>query len=301
MAGDDDSGPPSPPPPPNTPTYHPAFAVPNIKNHICVTLDNEDAQYATWVELFQITAVAFNVLDHIDAKTPRPKEIDDATWNRLDAIVKNWIYGTISKDLFAKTKLENFANMSDYCKQLKLLADQLANVDCPVSDRKMVMQLIAGLTMGEYDTVAAIVSQSEPTPTFNKARCMFILEETRQNKQSEAGQHALVAQSSPMPASQSSAPSPASQSTTDQQGGIGRGRGKGRNTSSKGKGRGKGRGSNSSNNNQHQQSGPNHNSAQQAPQWGNQQGWAPPQQGQWASPPCPYPTGPTNSPFPYRG
>ncbi|XP_021731322.1 uncharacterized protein LOC110698233 [Chenopodium quinoa] len=96
------------------------------------------------------------------------------------------------EEKFANKKLEHFANMSNYCKQIKLLADQLANVDCPVSERRMVMQLIAGLTKGEYDTVAAIVSQSEPTPNFNKARSMFLLEETRKNKQEESWKQALI-------------------------------------------------------------------------------------------------------------
>ncbi|XP_021742863.1 uncharacterized protein LOC110708944 [Chenopodium quinoa] len=194
MAGDDLTPPPPPPPPKNTP-LHPAFAVNNIKALMPVTLDHADAQYATWVELFQIHACAYNVTDHIDAKVKRPTDVDDATWKRLDAIVKQWIYSTISKDLvntimkpgataqelwtrleelfhdnkhtravyleeqLSTTKLEQFANMSNYCQQIKVLADQLANVDCPVSDRKMFIQLISGLTKGEYDTVAAIISQ----------------------------------------------------------------------------------------------------------------------------------------------
>ena len=96
MAGDDDA-------PSSSPfQHHPfpyGFVVSNIKNHVSVGLDHEDGQYATWVELFQITACAFNVLDHIGVKVPCPQEIGDATWKRLDAIVKQWIHGTISKDL----------------------------------------------------------------------------------------------------------------------------------------------------------------------------------------------------------
>ncbi|XP_021756089.1 uncharacterized protein LOC110721249 [Chenopodium quinoa] len=289
MPGDDET-PPPPPPPKNTP-FHPIYAINNIKSVMNVTLDHEDSQYATWVELFQIQACACNVLDHIDTKVTRPTYIDDDTWKRLDAIVKQWIYSTISKDLvntimkagataqelwtrleelfhdnkhtravyleeqFSNTKLEHYTNMSDYCKQIKILADQLANVDCPVSDRKMVMQLIAGLTEGEYDTVAAIVSQSEPTPSFNKARSMFLLEETRKNTQREQGQ-AFVAQNSQAQTGTTTGatqPPPA-----DQQRGTSKGRGRGRGSSKQSKGRGRGRANN--NNNQQQ--------AQQAPQWG---------------------------------
>lgn len=40
------------------------------------------------------------MLDHIDNdKVPKPFDIDDSLWKRLDAIVKQWICGTISADL----------------------------------------------------------------------------------------------------------------------------------------------------------------------------------------------------------
>lgn len=34
--------------------------------------------------------------DHIDPDTPKPTEVDEATWKRLDIIVKQWIFSTIS-------------------------------------------------------------------------------------------------------------------------------------------------------------------------------------------------------------
>ncbi|XP_057543974.1 uncharacterized protein LOC130823371 [Amaranthus tricolor] len=145
--------------PPSSTTFHLAFAVSNIKNHVSVNLNQEEGHYATWVELFQITACAFNVIDHIDPKASQPSNIDKTIWKRLN-----------------------------------LLADQLVNVDCLVSERKMIMQITTGLPPGQFDTVAAIISQSEPTPRFNKARSMFLLEETRLNKQEENWAHALVTQ-----------------------------------------------------------------------------------------------------------
>ncbi|XP_021731355.1 uncharacterized protein LOC110698267 [Chenopodium quinoa] len=275
VAGDDQT------PPPPSPGFQPAYAVNNIKNLISITLDQEEGQYATWVERFHIQACAYNVLDHIDASVSRPSDIDDATWTRLDAIVKGWIYSTISKDLVHAimkqgatalqlwTRLEHFANMEDYCKEIKLLADQLSNVDNPVSDRKMVLQLISGLTKGEYDTVAALISQTEPTPSFIKARSMFLLEETRKSKQEEHGQQALMAQQPPTAVA---APSPPPPQHSDSQcgGAIRGGRGRGRGQSKNGKGRGRGRTTNPSSS--HQPNGPQY-LAQQAPQWGGQPTW----------------------------
>lgn len=95
---DDDSVITPPPPPPPT-TFHPTFSVSNIKNTIPTVLDQETSHYAAWVEYFQIHVCSFNVIDHIDPFVPPPFEIDDLTWKRLDAIVKQWIYGTISQDL----------------------------------------------------------------------------------------------------------------------------------------------------------------------------------------------------------
>ncbi|XP_021768523.1 uncharacterized protein LOC110732829 [Chenopodium quinoa] len=179
----------------------------------------------------------------------KPGATAQELWTRLEELFHDNKHtrAVYLEQQFAHIKLEYYANMSDCCKQIKLLADQLANVDCPISDRKMVMKLIVGLTKGEYDTVATIVSQSEPTPRFNKARSMFLLEETRQKKQEESSQQALVAQTS------QAQPSPSSsltnhQSTTDQQrDGGGRGKGCGRGNNNKPKGLGKGRGNNNNN------------------------------------------------------
>ncbi|XP_021764347.1 uncharacterized protein LOC110728945 [Chenopodium quinoa] len=268
------------------------------------------------------------MLDHIDDKVNRPSDIDDDTWKRLDAIVKNWIYNFISKDLvhtimksgatalelwnrlkdifhdnkhtravyleeqFSTTKLEQFANMSDYCMHLKLLSDQLRNVDGPVFDRKMVLQLTAGLPEGKYDTVAALISQTKPTPTFNKARSMYILEETRKTKQEDHGQALLAQNSQAVPTSTPSQQQPAidQQRNGGGRGGGGRGRGRGSNNKS-GNGRGKGRGNNGSQQ-PSQATRPQYQAQPKAPQWGNQPTWSQQPYGQWALPPCPYPTGP---------
>ncbi|XP_024965982.1 uncharacterized protein LOC112506195 [Cynara cardunculus var. scolymus] len=80
-------------------TFHHAFCINNIKNVIPILLDHTDGHYTSWVELFIVHACASNVLDHIDPKTKRPTDVDTATWTRLDAIVKQWIYSTASTDL----------------------------------------------------------------------------------------------------------------------------------------------------------------------------------------------------------
>ncbi|XP_071728264.1 uncharacterized protein [Rutidosis leptorrhynchoides] len=111
------------------------------------------------------------------------KETEDSItyeiWNHHDEIVLQWIYATITIDLmntilepdtttmkaceplknifhdnkhlralgltnqFVNMKLDNFPDA--YCQELKMLADQLANVDCKVELHRLVLQLVVRL------------------------------------------------------------------------------------------------------------------------------------------------------------
>ncbi|XP_023729420.1 uncharacterized protein LOC111877112 [Lactuca sativa] len=137
-------------------------------------------------------------------------------WSRLDAIIIQWIYITISNDLLqtilkpkstttqAWTALESsfqdnkkeqalylehklvtiklaiFPNCSAYCQALKMLSDQLSNVGSPVSNQCLVLQLIVGLTES-YEGIAMMIQQTKPLPDFYEARSRLILEETRKD------------------------------------------------------------------------------------------------------------------------
>lgn len=90
--------------------FHPALAVNNVKNFIPISLEMEKGQYSSWAELFKIHCRAYQVIAHIIPPLPVPptekdktadqdEARDEALWSRLDAIVLQWIYGTISNDL----------------------------------------------------------------------------------------------------------------------------------------------------------------------------------------------------------
>ncbi|XP_071739235.1 uncharacterized protein [Rutidosis leptorrhynchoides] len=102
------------------------------------------------------------------AKGKETETITPELWNRHDAIVLQWMYATMSLDLmntimepeittkktwdrlksvfhdnmhsrslalenqFVNTKLDDFPNMDAYCQQLKMIVDQLADVDAKV-------------------------------------------------------------------------------------------------------------------------------------------------------------------------
>lgn len=210
-------------------TFYPTFSVSNIKNYIQITLEMENVHYDSWVELFLNTANAFDVADHIiPPKDATVKK--DAQWSRLDAIVKQWIYSTISIDLlhtilklgataqeawnrlkdifhdnknsravyleqqFSQIHMDNYPNALSYCQALKLIAEQLGNVGASVSEDRLVLRLVTGLSSG-YDSLANIIQQLDPLPSFYKTRSMLTLEETRRNKNTGAESALLHTQS----------------------------------------------------------------------------------------------------------
>ncbi|KAJ8529617.1 hypothetical protein K7X08_036452 [Anisodus acutangulus] len=67
-----------------------------------------------------------------------------------------------------------------------MFADQLSNVGSPVTNQRLVLQLIAGLNE-QYDRVATFIQQSNQLPPFYEARSRLIHEETQKAKQASSG------------------------------------------------------------------------------------------------------------------
>lgn len=89
------------------------------------------------------------------------------------------------KQKLSTTKLDSFPNMSAYSQELKNLSDQLANVDAPVTNDRLVLQLIAGLN-DNYENIATLLQQYTPLPEFYSTRSKLIFEETRKANQHSA-------------------------------------------------------------------------------------------------------------------
>ncbi|XP_060182453.1 uncharacterized protein LOC132612138 [Lycium barbarum] len=171
--------------------------------------------------LFKLHCRANLVIDHIQPPasptvpppaTAAEKLSAKALWERLDDIVRQWIYDTISNDLlntiihqedtaaeawdrlvhlfqdnksaralaldakFTNTKLVDFPNVKAYCTRLKFLADNLANVGHKVSDEQLVLRLLRGLSE-ENKTFRTTVQHRTPIPSFDVVRSMLELEE----------------------------------------------------------------------------------------------------------------------------
>ncbi|KAI3509941.1 hypothetical protein L1887_25466 [Cichorium endivia] len=196
------------------PTLHPVYTVTNIQHKVRV-LDGTRVTYSSWVKLFKLHAKGYKVLHHIDG-TPAPKP-DDATydtWSEVDAIVLQWIYGTLSDSLltrilepdttaheawkklqsiflnnkgsraaaleheFNNLKLSSMSSLDEYCQRLKDLSTQLDDVESPVTGKRLVLQLVRGLP-SEFDTVASYINQS--LPSWDTACSMLQLEQHRQS------------------------------------------------------------------------------------------------------------------------
>ncbi|KAG6787387.1 hypothetical protein POTOM_009026 [Populus tomentosa] len=302
---------------------------------IAVNIDIDSPQPIQTTEEMQIKAQelrAYQVLDHIIPSSAAEmkqdtslQDTDPDLWSRVDAIVLQWIYSTISEDLlntilerdstaalawnrlrdifsdnknsralyleqeFSKVQMEHFTDASSYCQHLKSLSDQLSNVGSPVTNERLVLQLVSGLT-DAYASVGSQIRHGDSLPPFYKARSMLVLEETaRMKKASQTSSNSAffvspVAHSSGHTAGnpfhhRSNHTSNRSSSTRNSRGGGSGAR------SSKGRGRGGGRGGQL---HQQQYTTPWQPMSSQQQQWSFPP-WAGPWQ-PWATPPCPYPT-----------
>ncbi|KAI3830301.1 hypothetical protein L1987_04439 [Smallanthus sonchifolius] len=205
-------------------SLHPVYTVTNIQNKIRI-LDGIKVTYSSWVKLFKLHAKGYKVLDRIDGSDPPPES--DPTyvlWAEIDAIVLQWIYGTLSDDLLARVldmdttartawlkiqeiflsnkgsrvaalehaftnlTLAGSSSMEEYCQRLKEIAEQLNDVGYPVPEGRLVLQLVRGLPQ-EYDPTAAFINQY--SPTWDVALGMIQLEQQRQLARQNSSQSVL--------------------------------------------------------------------------------------------------------------
>ncbi|XP_074321657.1 uncharacterized protein LOC141658663 [Silene latifolia] len=308
-------------------SFHPALAVPNIRNHVTITLGLENDQYRLWKTLFMNHAKSNRVLHHIietKGKAPASSLTEDKElWETLDATVLQWIYATISNDLletvveedstamacwnrisdifhdnkhsravtleqeFSHVSMEDFPSVSAYCQRLKNLADQLKNVGSPVTDTRLVLQMVSGLSSA-YKGVGTIIRQANPLPPYHQARSMLTLEEAGIAKETSTNSTAMYAQKD-----DSEGASILGRPPSNQQARGGKNNGK-----KKGKGKGGNQGQKSTGTPTATQPGSGTPWTPMAPYGGNYGGWP------WGSspwgyppPPCPYPTTPWTRPM----
>ena len=76
---------------------HPATLVTNIKSCVPIQLDEKGTNFNTWVTLFKFHCRAHLVDSHILPDDSIKASVSkDSDWQRIDDIVRTWIYSTIS-------------------------------------------------------------------------------------------------------------------------------------------------------------------------------------------------------------
>ncbi|WVZ04588.1 hypothetical protein V8G54_017934 [Vigna mungo] len=160
----------------------------------------ETGQYHSWATLFKVQAKVHS------PTYQTTKAADLPLWNRLDVVVLQWTYATISPDILTlilvaddsaerltNTCLTNFSSTSAYCNHLKSLVDQLSNVGALVSDQRLVLHLLVGLTEA-YVGLVTVMQQKDELPSFAITCSRLKLEETtiKEHATRESGSTTLL-------------------------------------------------------------------------------------------------------------
>ncbi|XP_022032736.1 uncharacterized protein LOC110933841 [Helianthus annuus] len=181
---------------------------------------------------------------------------------------------------FVNLTLAVCSSMDDYCQQLKHLANKLADVDKPITEPRLVLQLVRGLSQ-EFDTTAQLIHSQKAD--WDLARTMLNDEVIRQEARKQKNTFVLVApaaaaaNNSTAAAHNNQQPPVNHQQTDPNQQQYYRPRGHGRNQS--GRGRGGRRRSSQGYSCSTTWAFQNQTGQPTYPQWA----W-------WNIPPCPYPT-----------
>ncbi|XP_057538131.1 uncharacterized protein LOC130815658 [Amaranthus tricolor] len=192
---------------------HPATLITNIKTNVPIQLDEDGSNFDTWVTLFKLHFRA-HLVDSQILRDDSSKALvsKDSEWQRLDDIVRTWIYGSISPSLlqsivrpndcafdawnrlennfqnnktsrilhlesqFNDISLSNFPNVKSYCNELETIATSLTNLGTSISDNRLALKVLHGLIL-EYKTFRSLVQHMNPIPSFDTLRSMLELEE----------------------------------------------------------------------------------------------------------------------------
>ncbi|XP_006366250.1 uncharacterized protein [Solanum tuberosum] len=77
---------------------------------------------------------------------------------------------------FQRTRKGDLETVESYVKKLKSIANSLAEIDSPISDTDMVLQLLAGLP-NQYLPLKNTIPSKWPLPTFEDACSMVYMQE----------------------------------------------------------------------------------------------------------------------------
>ncbi|XP_076951499.1 uncharacterized protein LOC143624883 [Bidens hawaiensis] len=85
-------------------------------------------------------------------------------WNRLKNAFQNNKGPRVAalETQFVYLKLRDMPSLEEYCQRLKEIGTQLADLDSPMNEQRLVLQLTRGIP-NEYDVTAALINNSLPS------------------------------------------------------------------------------------------------------------------------------------------
>ncbi|VFQ75070.1 unnamed protein product [Cuscuta campestris] len=262
---------------------HLAFTtISNVKLHVPIQLSFSQPHYKKWSRLFLLLVRRFTLHGFLSGSTT-PSSADDDEWYQLDALIQGWILSTITdkvSDLVIsttttaaelwqvihalfhdnkharamqlehqfRTTIKGSITMATYCQTLRNIADWLDDVDAPVSEPQLVLQMLRGLP-DDLQAQTLFLQFQQPLPTFLQTRsALMLLERQRQTIMDDADTALIAGRTASSPYGGGSGGFGRSGGTagSGQNGSSGGSRGQqGRNSGRGGGGRGRGRGRNS--------------------------------------------------------
>jgi hypothetical protein len=183
-----------------------AAAVLNVRQLVNIILDSS-TNYASWRDLMEQALQRYALIKHVTNDNPS----NDPGWIRIDSVVLNWISNSILADLHQvvqkrgcttrhlwlpienqflgnceqrtlhlnvvfHTFVQGDLSVNEYCRKFKVMADGLADLDAPVEDRILVLNILRGLNQC-FEYVGSIIQRYSPFPNVLNVRDDLLLEE----------------------------------------------------------------------------------------------------------------------------
>jgi hypothetical protein len=183
-----------------------AVAVFNIRQLVNIVLDSS-TNYVCLRDLIEQALQCYALLEHVTDDTPSI----NLGWIRMDSVVLNWIsnsisanlhqvvrehscttlhlwlaienqflgnreYRTLHLDVVFHTFVQGDLSVNEYCRKFKAMVDGLADLDTPIDDRILVLNILRGLNQ-RFEHMCSVVRRYSPFPNLLKVRDDLLLEE----------------------------------------------------------------------------------------------------------------------------
>jgi hypothetical protein len=211
-----------------------AYAVQNIKNLIPIVLDLKSFHYSKWRGYHLLALGRYSLKDHVLSDESCSS---DPAWNRMDCVVVSWIFTTISTELLdiihahdgaaPRCGISQSQPGRSFCRKMKGMADSLADLGEPVSDRTLVLNVLRGLNE-RFQFMVQLITRQKPFPSFGDVRADLRLADLNMGQSSGTPTAFLASSSSKSPpAAPAPSPAPPKLPTTPSFGGSHSGSGSG--------------------------------------------------------------------------